>query len=69
MEPSHCDLDTSVPDWLIDHPETETVFREFGIDQSCAGKSLRYACQQRGVNPATVLAALYEAVENHRRQP
>jgi len=68
MEPSHCDLDTSVPDWLIDHPETEPVFREFGIDQSCAGKSLRYACQQRGVNPATVLAALYEAVENHRRQ-
>ncbi len=28
---SECDLDTSVPDWVIDHPETLTVFQELGI--------------------------------------
>ena len=29
---SECDLDTSVPDWVIDHPETLAVFQELGID-------------------------------------
>jgi len=24
-----CDLDTSVPDWIIEHPETLVVFREY----------------------------------------
>lgn len=68
MQPTHCDLDTSVPDWLIDHPETQPVFRCFGLDESCAGKSLRYVCDQRGADPRAVLAALYEAIANHRRR-
>jgi len=34
---SACDLDTSVPDWIIEHPETLTVFLDFGIDYSCGG--------------------------------
>ena len=43
---SACDLDTSVPDWIIEHPETLTVFLDFGIDYSCGGKSLGYLCDQ-----------------------
>jgi len=35
-----CDLDTSVPDWIIEHPETLATFQELGIDYGCGGKSL-----------------------------
>ncbi len=53
-----CDLDTSVPDWVVDHPETLVVFQEFGIDCSCGGKSLAFACRERGLDAAMVLAEL-----------
>ena len=53
-----CDLDTSVPDWVIEHPETLTVFQKLGIDYSCGGKSLAYASQEQGHDPATVLGRL-----------
>ena len=57
-----CDLETSVPDWLIDHPETQDVFERYGIDCSCGGKSLEYACRQRGLEPITVLRELQQRV-------
>lgn len=53
-----CDLDTSVPDWIIEHPDTLAVFQELGIDYSCGGKSLAYVCGQRGLDAAAVLAML-----------
>jgi iron-sulfur cluster repair protein YtfE (RIC family) len=53
-----CDLDTSVPDWIIEHPETLAVFQELGIDYSCGGKSLAWACRERGLNAAVVLNEL-----------
>lgn len=53
-----CDLDTSVPDWIIEHPDTLAVFQELGIDYSCGGKSLAYACGRRGLDAAAVLAML-----------
>ncbi len=53
-----CDLETSVPDWVIDHPETLAVFEQYGIDYGCGGKSLEYACRERGLSPREVLAAL-----------
>jgi regulator of cell morphogenesis and NO signaling len=53
-----CDLDTSVPDWIIEHPETLALFLELGIDCSCGGKSLAYACRERGLNTAVVLKEL-----------
>ena len=53
-----CDLDTSVPDWVIDHPETLAVFEDLGIDCSCGGKSLAYLCQERGLDAEAVLARL-----------
>lgn len=55
---SESDLDTPVPDWVIDHPETLAVFQELGIDTCCGGKSLGFACRQRGLDAEVVLAQL-----------
>jgi iron-sulfur cluster repair protein YtfE (RIC family) len=63
---SECDLDTSVPDWVIDHPETLTVFQELGIDTCCGGKSLGFACRQRGLDGDAVLAKLLRGVDTSR---
>lgn len=58
-----CDLDTSVPDWIIDHPESAAVFDELRIDTSCPGKSLEYICRQHGFNPKAVLRRLLQIVK------
>ncbi len=58
----NCDLDTSVPDWMIEHPETTAVFAELELDVACGGKSLRYVCQHRGLSPPAVLSKLLDAV-------
>lgn len=55
---SNCDLDSSVPDWVIEHPETLIVFQKFGIDYCCGGKSLRYACQEQGLDCNSVMSIL-----------
>lgn len=52
------DLESSVSDWVVDHPETLPVFERYGVDYACGGKSLAYACRQRGLNPAWFLAEL-----------
>lgn len=53
---THCDLDTSVPDWVIEHPQALAVFQQLGIDYCCGGKSLRHACREQGLDAAAVLA-------------
>lgn len=53
-----CDLSTSIPEWIIEHPETMVVFNHFGLDVSCGGKSLEYVCQHAGLSPPEVLARL-----------
>lgn len=53
-----CDLDTSVPDWIIEHSEIMPLLMELGIDYSCGGKSLAYACREKGLNAAVVLKEL-----------
>lgn len=58
-----CDLDTPVPDWVIEHPETLAMFQELGIDYCCGGKSLEYACRERGLNPANVLVRLRRCID------
>ncbi|KLU01541.1 hypothetical protein RISK_006388 [Rhodopirellula islandica] len=57
-----CDLDSSLPEWIVEHPETTKVFQAWGLDTSCAGKSLRYVCIHAGVSPAEVLQELESAV-------
>lgn len=59
-----CDLDSSVPDWLIEHPEARGVFRRLGIDEACGGKSLRYLCNQLDYSPPDILAQLQQAIGN-----
>ena len=63
-----CGLDTSVPDWVIEHPEVLTAFQERGIDYSCGGKSLAYACRERGLDAEAVLARMLRCV-NGEGQP
>lgn len=53
-----CNLDTSVPDWIIAPPETMAVFEELGIDCCCGGKSLTYSCREQGLDTDMVLARL-----------
>ncbi len=73
---SECDLDTSVPDWIIDYPETLAIFQKFGIDCSCGGKSLSFACHQQGLDDQLVLLELLSCInanvrrtdEHHRRR-
>ena len=64
---SEWDLDTSVTDWVIEHPELLAVFQELGIEHCCEGKSLRYACRQRGLDPDAVLLRLLDRNETNRR--
>ena len=67
---SDCDLDTSVPDWIIEHPETHPLFQELGIDYCCGGKSLEYACQERRLDENEVLEKLRRRIEaTHRDTP
>lgn len=58
-----CDLDSSIPDWIIDHPESQTLFDQLNLDTSCAGKSLEYVCQHRGLSPPAVLEQLRQLIE------
>jgi regulator of cell morphogenesis and NO signaling len=62
-----CDLDTSVPDWVIEHPEALAVFRELGIDYSCGGKSLGYTCRERGLDAEAVLVKLLRCVADEEQ--
>lgn len=55
---SECDLDTSVPDWVIEHPASQAIFQALGIDHCCGGKSLAYACRQQGLDAEVVLKKL-----------
>ncbi|MGB7327527.1 MAG: hypothetical protein WBD31_21805 [Rubripirellula sp.] len=58
----NCDLDTSIPDWIVEHPETSRVFSELELDTSCAGKSLGYVCIHQGLSTQEVLQRLSEVI-------
>lgn len=58
MSEARCDLDTSVPDWVIEHPATLVVFQDLGIDYCCGGKSLKYACEERAMDSKAVMCQL-----------
>jgi len=59
-----CGPETSVPDWVIDRPESLRVFEELGIDYSCGGKSLETACRERGLD----VRAVMKRIERLRRK-
>ncbi|MEQ9406192.1 MAG: DUF542 domain-containing protein [Fuerstiella sp.] len=58
----NCDLDDSVPDWIIEHPECAAVFDQLHIDCSCGGRSLEFLCHQQGLAPQSVLQQLQQAI-------
>ena len=64
---SECDLDTSVPDWVIEHPATLAIFQELGIDCCCGGKSLAYTCRQQGLDAQAVLTKLLASLDAKRQ--
>lgn len=64
-----CDLDTPVPEWIVEHPETLQVFEQLGIDYSCGGRSLGFACCKRGLNSSRVLEQLQDFIRNEQQQP
>jgi regulator of cell morphogenesis and NO signaling len=66
---TECSLETSVPDWIIDHPQTLAVFQELGIDYSCGGKSLGFACREQGLQEQNVLSKLHEAIVGGIQSP
>ena len=49
------ELDSSIPDWLIEHPQLLPLFQELGVDYTCGGKSLEAACREKGLSPYDVL--------------
>lgn len=57
-----CTLDSSVVDWILEHPETMPFFESLGIDCSCAGKSLEYACRHARLEPQVVFARLKQLI-------
>ncbi len=60
---TQCDLDSSVTDWIIDHPNVLSVLKELQIDFNCAGKSLAFACRERKLDPQQVLERLLRLVD------
>lgn len=58
----NCDEFSSIPDWIIEHPESAAVFNRFGLDTSCGGKSLQYVCCQNELAVNDVLSQLLAAI-------
>jgi regulator of cell morphogenesis and NO signaling len=49
------DLDRSLAELVLEHPRTARVFERLGLDYCCGGRhSLATACEERGLDPATV---------------
>ena len=69
IETTDCDIESSVVDWLIDHPQSLAILRQLGVDYTCGGKSLEMACRERGLDPREVAARLRDPsaarVESH----
>jgi len=62
MTDLNCDLASSVPDWVIEYPQAWDLFRALGIECSCGGVSLEYACQQKGLDVEEVMSKLLMAI-------
>ncbi len=61
-----CDLDTSLPEWIMEHPETQRVFDALELDTSCGGRSLESVCHRCGLSPQDVLGQLRRVVSERR---
>ncbi|WP_166823421.1 DUF542 domain-containing protein [Thalassoroseus pseudoceratinae] len=56
--------DDAIVDWATDVPESIRVFEKFGVDYCCGGKSLDYACGQRGIEVQQIVDEIRIAAKN-----
>jgi len=49
------DVVGSVVDLAIEYPQLLSILQGLGIDYTCGGRSLRTACDQRGLNACDVV--------------
>jgi regulator of cell morphogenesis and NO signaling len=60
---------TTVRDIALEQPASIRVFEQFGIDYCCGGRRpLAEACEERSIEPKTVLAAIEEAAAGGQEQ-
>ena len=64
-----CRLDVTDPivDWVIEYPHAVPLFEQHGIDYTCGGKSLEYACEQRGVNVEELMREILNPPDREAR--
>lgn len=62
-------LETSVPDWLVEHPELYRSFESWGLDYSCGGKSLETACRERHLEPHAILSQVLRLIQKSTTDP
>ena len=67
--PEPCGLETSLADWAVDHPEIVPLMERMGLDYTCGGRSLEWACLRCGLNPTMVLREFDEQLGICRDQP
>ncbi|QDS99547.1 hypothetical protein [Adhaeretor mobilis] len=60
----NCDLHNSIPDWIIEYPETTAVFAELRLDTNCGGKSLEYVCLQKELSVRDVMKKLQNTISS-----
>ncbi len=63
------DLDTSTADWIVEHPETLPLFERHGVEWTCGGKSLAFACREAGLEATWFLRELEAIIAHSRQQP
>lgn len=52
------DINDPIVEWAIEYPDAIPLFERYGIDYTCGGKSLRYACEQRELDVDEIVKAI-----------
>ncbi|MEO8496857.1 MAG: iron-sulfur cluster repair di-iron protein [Planctomycetota bacterium] len=61
-------LNSSVGNWVAEHPQTSRVFESLQIDYCCAGgKSLEQACRDRELDPKQVMQQLEQTIADDKQ--
>ncbi len=59
-----CPLETSVPDWVSERPETRAVFQWLRIDDACGATTLGFAYrEQQGLQEQNMLSKLHDVID------
>ena len=51
-------FESSIVDWVVEHPELIPFFEKQGIDYCCGGRSVENACRERGIEPQLIIDEL-----------